>query len=151
MDKRQVFNKSYFTYCKDSVINYGEKGSLPIDQSMSKKFNIDPATGRPMNDVQRLVKMQNDFEMQRCFAQLPEYKSNFLPKEMSDEDALMFMCPRNKQLPSELLDYREGLTKYKLNQQELQNRRAALLKKQQEDEEFFAKLREDIVKSAKSE
>lgn len=151
MDKRQVFNTAYFDYATKHVIKYGQKGSLPIDQSMSKKFNIDPATGRPMSDVQRLVKMQNDVEMQRCFAQLDDYKSNFLPEDMPDEQALMFMCPRDKQLPSELLAYRDGLTKYKLQQQELQNRRAALLKKQQEDEEFFAKLREDIVKSAKSE
>lgn len=72
-----------------------------------------------MSDVQRLVKMQNDVEMQRCFAQLDDFKSNFLPKDMTDEQALMFMCPRDKQLPSELLSYREGLTKFRLQQQEI--------------------------------
>lgn len=151
MDKRQVFNTSYLNHASKHIIKYGEKGSLPIDQSMSKKFNIDPATGRPMSDVQRLVKMQNDVEMQRCFAQLDEYKSNFLPKDMSDDDALMFMCPRDKQLPSELLSYREGLTKYRLQQHEIAEQRKVADAKAKADEEFFAQLRKDIVNQSKVE
>lgn len=151
MDKRQVFNTAYFDYASQHVIKYGEKGSLPIDQSMSKKFNIDPATGRPMSDVQRLVKMQNDVEMQRCFAQLDDFKSNFLPKDMSDDDALIFMCPRDKQLPSELLSYREGLTKYRLQQQEIAEKEKLAIAVQKERDELFEQLRSAYGVKSKEE
>lgn len=116
-------------YIRDVIMSrpsFGESGSVPIDQTPSQEFNVDPCTGRPMNDIQRLVKSQSDLEMQAQFAQLKEFKANFLPKDMSDSDALKFMCPRTCQLPSEILDYRVNHAKDALNQ-EIQKRNAAKL------------------------
>ena len=142
MDKRQVFNKSYFHRAFVSRVKFGEKGSIPMDQSYSKSFNVDPNTGRPMNDVQRLVKEQNDLAMQAAFAQLHEFKSEFLPKEVSDSDALKFMCPRLAQLPSELLSYKEGLTKYQLKQQQIKAEKSAFAQRQKDIESFYNSIKE---------
>lgn len=129
-------------------VKFGEKGSVPIDQTPSQLFNIDPNTGRPMSDIQKLVKMQNVAEQQAAFAGLSEFKSNFLPSDIKDEDALKFMCPRLSQLPSELLSFKEGLVKAKLAEQAEQQRKQAAEQKVKADKEFMEKFRKELTEKS---
>ena len=85
---------------------FGDDGSVPIDQTPSMSFNLNPHTGRPMSDIQRLVHIQNDLQLASEFSQLQEFKPAFLPTEMSDVDAIKFAVPRLCQLPSELIEHR---------------------------------------------
>lgn len=149
MDKRVIFNTGYLRSSFGSRVKFGDKGSVPIDQSLSQTFNIDPNTGRPMSDVQRLVKMQNDMQIQAAFAQLPEFKSKFLDEKMSDSDALQFMCPRLSQLPSELLMYRHKFTEFAVNN-ELQKRQVlAARQKAAIEAAELESFKNDIINSKK--
>lgn len=111
MDKRIFNNTRHLNSFVLNRVPYGKKGSFPIDQTPAKPFNIDPDTGRVMTDIQRLIKMQDAVAQQAFFAQLPEFKSNFLPSDMSDEEAVGFIKSRHLQTKSEILDYKEGLAK----------------------------------------
>lgn len=145
MHTRSISNPNYMVanYC--TRVKFGEKGSVPIDQTPSQSFNIDPNTGRPMSDIQKLVKMQNVAEQQAAFAGLSEFKSNFLPSDIKDEDALKFMCPRLAQLPSELLSFKEGLVKSKLAEQAEHQRKQAAEQKAKADKEYMEKFRKELV------
>lgn len=147
MDKRVIFNKSYLHSCIRSRVKFGEKGSVAIDQTPAQSFNIDPATGRPMSDIQRLVHMQNDLAMSQAFASLNEFKSNFLPADIDESEALRFMCPRLSQLPSELLSYKEGLVKYQLEQQKAKDLAAAAAAREKADKEYFESIKNASKKS----
>ena len=140
MQKRNFINTAYMRAVVSTAPKFGEKGSVPLDQTPSKSFNIDPNTGRPMSDVQRLCKMQSDLEMQAAFAQLPEFKTKYLPEGMSDVDALKFVCPRLAQLPSELIEYREGLARYQIAQSQLAKEREAKLLREKQINDFFDNL-----------
>lgn len=146
MQKRNFVNTGYVRHVVFTAPKFGEKGSVPLDQTPSKEFNVDPCTGRPMSDVQRLCKLQSDFEMQALFASLPEFKSKFLPDSMSDADALKFVCPRLAQLPSELLEYRENLTKYQIAQAQLAEQKKAKVLREKQINDFFDKLNEKDLK-----
>ena len=146
MQKRNFVNTGYVRHVVFTAPKFGDKGSLPLDQTPSKDFNVDPCTGRPMSDIQRLCKMQSDFEMQAAFSQLTEFKSKFLPEGISDSDALKFSCPRLYQLPSELLAYRENLAKYQIAQAQLAEQKKAKELREKQINEFFDKLNEKDVK-----
>lgn len=145
MHIRCISNPNYMVANYYSRVRFGEKGSVPIDQTPSQSFNIDPNTGRPMSDIQKLVKMQNVAEQQAAFAGLSEFKSNFLPSDIKDEDALKFMCPRLSQLPSELLSFREGLVKAKIAEQAEQQLKQAAEQKAKADKEYMEKFRKELV------
>lgn len=147
MDKRVIFNTGYLCSSFASRVVFGEKGSVPIDQSFSQSFNIDPNTGRPMSDVQRLVKMQNDMQIQAAFAQLPEFKSKFLDEKMSDTDALKFMCPRLSQLPSELLKYRQKFTEFAVNKELQKQQLLAARQKAVADAAELESFKREIINS----
>lgn len=146
MQKRNFVNTGYVRHVVFTAPKFGDKGSLPLDQTPSKDFNVDPCTGRPMSDIQRLCKMQSDFEMQAAFSQLTEFKSKFLPEGISDSDAIKFSCPRLYQLPSELLAYRENLAKYQIAQAQLAEQKKAKELREKQINEFFDKLNEKEVK-----
>ena len=146
MQKRNFVNTGYVRHVVFTAPKFGDKGSLPLDQTPSKDFNVDPCTGRPMSDIQRLCKMQSDFEMQAAFSQLTEFKSKFLPEGISDSDALKFSCPRLYQLPSELLAYRENLAKYQIAQVQLAEQKKAKELREKQINDFFDKLNEKELK-----
>lgn len=141
MDFRKRINFDYTRHQRITAVNFGEKGSVPIEQAPAKDFNLNPDTGRPMSDIQRLVRVQNDVAMQAAFSQLQEFKANFLPADTSDADALKFVCPRLSQLPSELLAYRDGLTKYQLEQERIKAEREALEAREKADSEYLESIK----------
>lgn len=104
--------------------SYGQKGSLPIDQTPAKDFNVNPDTGRPMSDIQKLVKMQDAVEMQAAFANLPELKAQFLPEGTTDEDAIRFTHPKLAQMPSEMAHWKQAIGKYQVQKAQLAQLRA---------------------------
>lgn len=130
--------------CVRFRVHYGEKGSVAVDQTPAQTFNIDPATGRPMSDIQRLVHMQNDAAMSQAFSALPQFKSDFLPADIDDVEALRYMCPRLSQLPSELLNYKDCLVKYQLEQQKSKEIAAAVAAREKADKEYI-----DSIKNAR--
>lgn len=128
---------SALMYC--TTIEYGKKGSFPIDQTPALPFNIDPDTGRPMSDIVKLTKIQDAVNQQAFLASLKETKSNFLPADMSDDDALMFLKPRSIQTRSQLLDWKTKLAEHQLK--EKQNERNKVLSAE------LAKEREELYNS----
>lgn len=126
---------NYLHHIISTKVRYGDKGSCPIDQTPAKDFNVDPHTGRPMSDIQRLVHIQNDLQLASEFAQLQEFKPKYIDKEMSDADALKYAIPRMCQLPSELLDFRVKQAKELLDKQNAKNeleRQKKIVARQQE-------------------
>lgn len=99
----------------DSILmdaKFGEIGTCPIDQAPSKDFNIDPLTGRPMSDLTALLKAK-DGEAERIIKEMQQYKADYLPADISNEDALKYYQPRLCQMPSELAE----LQQYQVEQQ----------------------------------
>lgn len=133
MDKRNFVNQSFIRHSIATRKRYGAKGSFAIDQTPSLPFNIDPDTGRPMSDIQKLVKIQDAVNQQALFSQLKEFKGKYLPADMTDEDALVFIKSRHCQTKSELLDYKTGLAKYQLEQQQ----KLASVKAKEEEKRLF--------------
>lgn len=126
---------NYLHHIISTKVRYGDKGSCPIDQTPAQDFNVDPHTGRPMSDIQRLVHIQNDLQLASEFAQLQEFKPKYIDKEMSDADALKYAIPRMCQLPSELLDFRVKQAKELLDKQNAKNefeRQKKIVARQQE-------------------
>lgn len=108
-----------FEMVHSSVIEpivFGDPRSCPIDQTASVGFNIDPDTGNPMSTFDVLMKADK-LEQRRILDGLQEYKSNFLPSDISDTDAIRFALPRTCQLPSELAEYQSALTERELERQ----------------------------------
>ena len=85
---------------------FGDNDSCPICQNPAQDFNIDAATGRPMEDITSLIRASDDLEARRIVNAMPEFKSDNLPDDMSDADAIKFMKPSLCQLPSELTTYK---------------------------------------------
>lgn len=144
MDIRIRPTTSYLRSVRLSRVRFGEKGSVPIDQTPAQSFNLDPATGRPMSDIQRLTKLQDNYALQTQFAQLKEFKTQFLPDDVSNEDALKFMCPRYSQLPSELLEYRDNLLRDHLSKEQAKQQKEVLAARQKEDEEYVNAFRDSL-------
>lgn len=113
--KRYGFTDRMRSLCR---IEFGEDGSCPIDQTPAKEFNIDPTTGRPYSDISLIMRAQSNLQQKQMLAELQEFKSEFLPKDISDEDAVKFQRPRLCQSPSELAQFQEAVTSYNLEQAE---------------------------------
>lgn len=86
-------------------VKFGDGDSVPINQDPSKEFNIDPSTGRPMQQITALLRAQKASEQMAILDGLEEFKSNYLPDDMSNEDAIRFMMPRYCQLPSQVAEF----------------------------------------------
>lgn len=106
-------------------VEYGSYKSCPIDQQAVRSFNIDPVTGRPVSDMSAILNSKG-LEQQRLLADLQEFKADYLPADVSDEDALKFMLPRLSQLPSELADFQEQVTKARLEEEKVKQREKEL-------------------------
>lgn len=122
--------------------SFGSPGSVPIDQTPSQDFNVNPHTGRPMSDIQRLVHIQNDLQLAAEFAQLQEFKPKFLPKDMTDEDAIKFAVPRLSQLPSELIAHRVKLAKMQFDKVQAQKKQELEKVRLESQQKFFENLKE---------
>lgn len=88
---------------------FGDSDSCPICQNPAQDFNIDAATGRPMEDITSLIRASDDLEARRIVNAMPEFQSDNLPDDMSDADAIKFMKPSLCQLPSELKRFHESI------------------------------------------
>ena len=88
---------------------FGDNDSCPICQNPAQEFNIDASTGRPMEDITSLIRASDDLEARRIVNAMPEFKSDNLPEDMSDSDAIKFMKPSLCQLPSELKRFHESI------------------------------------------
>ena len=122
-------------------VEYGKKDSVPLDQSAVQSFNIDPVTGRPMYDLTCIIKAQNKAEQERLIANMTQFDSNFLPDDLSNEDALKYSYPRYAQMPSELAELTEKFAHQKFEEWRQQ--------KQIEDEEQAKKDYEEYLESLK--
>lgn len=91
---------------------FGDIDSCPICQNPAQDFNIDSATGRPMEDITALIRASDDLEARRIVNAMPEFKSDNLPDDMSDSDAIRFMKPSLCQLPSELKRFHESIGQF---------------------------------------
>lgn len=96
-----------------SPVKYGEKDSVPIDQQPAQRFNIDPMTGRPMSDITAILRAKGK-EQDHLLENLTEFKATYLPDGISDEEALKYYKPRLCQMPSELAEYTEQVTRERL-------------------------------------
>lgn len=146
MDRINIKNHSSVRLHFASRPAFGKKGSCPIDQYYSQEFNIDPQTGRPMSDITALMRCQNNVEMQAAFAALPDYKSNFLPDDLTDGDALPYLKPRLAQMPSELLEWRGKLDEKHLQEETLKKQEEETKKLQEERQKEF----EDFMKDKRN-
>lgn len=88
---------------------FGEGDSVPINQNPSQSFNVNPDTGRPMSVITSLLRSQNAAEQMAILNGLDEFKSDYLPEGISNEDAIKFMMPRYCQLPSQISDFAGNL------------------------------------------
>lgn len=136
VDKKRANELAKRDYTQNyNSISFGEKGSVPIDQSPAQDFNIDPATGRPVSDISKLVRAQNKMELNKALNDIEEFKAaTGLPDEITDEQALDYVNPRLCQLPSERFALVEEMTQAKLDKAE-KERAAKLdaLRRQSED------------------
>lgn len=123
--------KKNFTVIKDNMLSYvspkyGDSDSCPISQTPAQEFNIDAATGRPMEDISALIRASDDLEARRIANAMPDFKSDSLPDDMSDSDAIKFMKPILCQLPSELKRFHESIGQFILDKrQELADKQKA--------------------------
>lgn len=97
---------------------FGDSDSCPICQNPAQDFNIDAATGRPMEDITSLIRASDDLEARRIVNAMPEFKSDNLPDDMSDSDAIKFMKPSLCQLPSELKRFHESIGQFMLDKKQ---------------------------------
>lgn len=140
MDTRKIYNRSALSRIAHNRVRFGKKGSIAIDQTSSMHFNIDPSTGRPMTEIERLVRIQDSVAQQALFSQLSEFKSQFLPVDCTDEAALMFMKSRHVQTKSELLAYKDNLAKYQLNKAMQENQKKMAAAKAEQDKKDYEEL-----------
>lgn len=112
MDRVVNFNFVPHPSISDEVV-FGTKDSCPIDQSPVQSFNIDPDTGNPMSTIDVILKAQG-LEQRKALEMLTEYKSSFLPDNISNEQALKYAVPRLCQMPSELAEWQESITQKEL-------------------------------------
>lgn len=97
---------------------FGDKDSCPICQNPAQDFNIDASTGRPMEDITALIRASDDLEARRIVNAMPEFKSDNLPDDMSDADAIKFMKPSLCQLPSELKRFHESIGQFMIDKKQ---------------------------------
>ena len=115
---------------------FGKGDTCPIDQMPAKDFNLDPYTGRPTEEITKVMRAQTAAEQQTAFMNLAQYKGDFLPADVSPRDALKYMKPHLCQLPSELADWQDSFTEYQLKEHEKALKDAELKKLQDEIDEL---------------
>lgn len=98
---------------------FGAGDSTPIDQTPARNFNIDPASGRVMPEILSIIRTQDSQRQMQLLSALDDFKSSYLPSDVSDSDALRFMCPRLCQLPSQLADFQANLAMMRLEKDSL--------------------------------
>lgn len=98
-------------------VAFGEDDSLPFDQQGVQKFNIDPATGCPLSDITAILRSKDNLDGQRLLASFEQYKSEFLPEDISDEDALKYYQPARCQMPSELAELQERILRERIEEE----------------------------------
>lgn len=113
MDKTLYIKPSHESLTYNPV--FGKGDTVPIDQQPAQKFNIDPATGMPMSDITAVLRSQG-LDRERLLANLEQFREEFLPEDISNEQALKYMNPRLCQLPSELAEYAEFVTSKQLEE-----------------------------------
>lgn len=97
---------------------FGDNDSCPICQTPAQDFNVDAATGRPMEDITALIRASDDLEARRIVNAMPEFKSDSLPDDMPDSDAIKFMKPSLCQLPSELKRFHESIGQFMIDKKQ---------------------------------
>lgn len=149
MNNRIFSSAGFFERAMFPVV-YGKDDSVPINQAPSMEFNIDPQTGRPMSAITSIIRSENAIEQQAAFAQLNEFKSAFLPDDISNEDAFRYAFPSRCQLPSEIASMHEKFAQMKLDEQnaKLMEQQAA---KDAEEQELFEEQKKKYVESLKKE
>lgn len=144
MDKLIKFN-SFHPSLSESV-EYGDLDSVPVDQSSSQEFNFDPATGLPMSDITAILRA--DAMTQRVkLSELQEFASNFLPSDITDEDALKYYQPRLAQMPSELAELSEDIARQRWEAYKKDKE----LKDNEEEAKLYKEWLDNYLKSQKSE
>lgn len=87
-----------------TIIKFGEKGSVAIDQLPASQANINPRTGFAYTDIQKIM-IQNDVsERRRMLDNLQQFKADFLSADVSDEKAIEMCTPASMQLPSQFAE-----------------------------------------------
>lgn len=87
-----------------TTIKFGEKGSVAIDQMPAAQANINPRTGFAYTDIQKIM-IQNDVsERRRLLDNLQQFKADFLPADVTDEQAIASCTPASMQLPSQFAE-----------------------------------------------
>lgn len=122
-------------------VNYGSRLCVPIDQQMAQSFNVDPSTGRPVDDITALVRSQG-LEQRRILDNLNPMESSYLAEDVTDEQAISECVGRYCQLPSEYAEYTEQVVRKKIEDE---------LRRQQNlsDEEFNKILEERVAEYRK--
>lgn len=136
----RIFENKYNPLMIETV-KYGELDSVPIDQQSARDFNIDPTTGFPMDDITAILR-SSQLEARMTLADLQEFKADFLPADMSDDDALKYYQPKFCQLPSELAELSERITKERFEEWKRDNQR----QQDEEEENLYKEFLEDYKK-----
>lgn len=134
-------------YLRGQIISrakYGDVGSVAIDQTLSKGFNLDPNTGRPDYMMTRLIRQSNNASFESLFASLDEFKSNSLPADISDTDALNFMRPRSCQLPSETIEWSHKVAQKRIEDANKKHADEVAKKQAEEDEKLYYSLLDSV-------
>lgn len=101
MDKRYFKNSVSSPERFMCDIQFGDIGSVAIDQTPAALANINPRTGFPYSDIQKIMIQTDVAERRRLLDNLPSFKADFLDDNVTDEQALSMLCPPSMQLPSE--------------------------------------------------
>lgn len=115
----RIRTKSRLT--RTRLVVFGAGDTCAIDQTPSQSFNVDPATGRPMEEITKVMHMQTAAEQQNAYMNLAVFKGDFLPDETSAKTALKYMKPRLCQLPSELAEWQDGITSSVLDEKSVED------------------------------
>lgn len=122
-------------------VDYGSRVCVPIEQQMAEPFNIDPATGRPVDDISAFIRSQG-LEQRRILDSLNPVESTYLGEDITDEQAVSDCVGRYCQLPSEFAEFTEQQVRRQIEEE---------LRKQQNlsDEEFNKILEERVAEYRK--
>lgn len=103
---KRIFNP-VFDVSSYVNVTFGSGDSVPVDQSPCEDFNIDPATGRPISDITKLLRAQSQYEKEQMLKKLEERPLGDVMTKEQILQSLKYGKPRLAQLPSELADYSE--------------------------------------------
>lgn len=129
-------------------VKFGESDSCPISQTPSMDFNIDPNTGRPMSVITSIIRSENAVQQQAAFAQLNEFKSQFLPADMDNEKAFKYAFPSRCQLPSEIASVHERFAQLQLDEKALAEEQSKA-KEIAEEQALFDEKRKEYIETLK--